>query len=221
MITLDNRLAAAAELCRSGKIAADVGCDHAQLACRLAMDKSAMVIASDVRDGPLEAARRTVSECGATNVRIVRSDGLAEIDFADDVIICGMGGELIARIISGCRFLGGDTRFILQPMTRAEFLRKWLYNNGFELLEERIAYDGERGYTVMLAAYTGVSREIDTVEALTGKITDRNFLRKIAVKLSKNADGMEKSHSSAEHAKVLREMSRKILDKANSCQNGR
>lgn len=201
-------------MCRKGMTAADIGCDHAQLACRLAMDRSALVIASDVRDGPLEAARRTVSECGVTNVRIVKSDGLTEIDFADDVIICGMGGELIARIIGGCRFLNADTRFILQPMTRADYLRKWLYKNGFELLEERIAYDGERGYTVMLAAHTGVSRELNTVEALTGRITDRNFLRKIAEKLTKNADGMEKSHNSAEHARVLRDMANEIFKKA-------
>ncbi|MDE7360618.1 MAG: class I SAM-dependent methyltransferase [Oscillospiraceae bacterium] len=217
MISLDNRLAAAAELCRSGRIAADIGCDHAQLACRLAMEKSRLVIASDVRDGPLEAARRTVTETGVDNVRIVKSDGLAEIDFADDVIICGMGGELIARIISGCRFLNADTRFILQPMTRAEFLRKWLYNNGFELLEERIAYDGERGYTVMLAAYTGVSCEIDEVFALTGKITDRNFLRKIAGKLTKNANGAEKSASSAEYARSLKRTAEKILEKVELC----
>ncbi len=216
MITLDNRLAAAAELCRSGKIAADVGCDHAQLACRLAMDISAEVIASDIRDGPLEAARRTVSECGVTNVRIVKSDGLREIDFADDVIICGMGGELIAQIISGCRFLNADTRFILQPMTRAEFLRRWLYNNGFELIEERIAYDGGRGYDIMLAAYTGVPREIDDFFALTGKIHDRDFLRKLAEKLSRNADGMEKSHNDAENAKAIRELARKILNSVNS-----
>lgn len=214
LITLDNRLAAAAELCRSGKIAADVGCDHAQLACRLAMDISAEVIASDIRDGPLEAARRTVSECGVTNVRIVKSDGLKEIDFADDVIICGMGGELIAQIISGCRFLGADTRFILQPMTRAEFLRRFLYNNGFEIIEERIAYDGERGYDIMLAAYTGVSREIDELFALTGKIHDRDYLRKIAEKLSRNADGMEKSHNDAESSKTIRELARKIFDMA-------
>lgn len=219
MLTLDNRLKTAAELCRSGKTAADVGCDHAQLACRLAMDRSAMVIASDVRDGPLEAARRTISETGVENVRIVKSDGLAEIDFADDVIVCGMGGELIARIIGGCRFLNADTRFILQPMTRAEFLRRWLYRNGFELIEERIAYDGNRGYTVMLAAYTGVSREIDTVEALTGKITDGKFLRKIAEKLTKNAEGMEKSHKSAEHAKVIRDMANEILVKAEALES--
>lgn len=220
MFALDNRLKTAAELCRSGKIAADVGCDHAQLACRLAMDKSALVIASDVRDGPLEAARRTVSETGVDNVRIVKSDGLAEIDFADDVIICGMGGELIARIIGGCRFLNADTRFILQPMTRAEYLRKWLYRNGFELLGERIAYDGERGYTVMLAAYTGVSREIDNVEALTGKITDCKFLRKIADKLMKNAGGMEKSRESAERAKITRDMANEIFAKADAWESG-
>lgn len=217
MVTLDNRLAAAAELCRSGKIAADVGCDHAQLACRLAMDRSAEVIASDIREGPLEAARRTVSECGVTNVRIVKSDGLREIDFADDVIICGMGGELIARIISGCRFLNADTRFILQPMTRAEFLRRWLYNNGFELIEERIAYDGERGYDIMLAAYTGVPRKIDDFFALTGKIHDRDFLRKLAEKLSRNADGMEKSNNDAENAKAIRELARRVFDRAENC----
>ncbi len=219
MLTLDNRLKTAAELCRSGRIAADVGCDHAQLACRLAMDKSALVIASDVRDGPLEAARRTVSETGVHNVRIVKSDGLAEIDFADDVMICGMGGELIAQIIGGCRFLNADTRFILQPMTRAEFLRKWLYRNGFELLEERVAYDGGRGYTIMLAAYMGVSREIDEAEALTGKITDCKFLRKIAEKLTKKADGMEKSRSDSDNVGELRELAAKILEKANDLDN--
>lgn len=218
MISLDNRLAAAAELCRSGKIAADVGCDHAQLACRLAMERSKLVIASDVRDGPLEAARRTVSECGAGNVRVVKSDGLREIEFADDVIICGMGGELIARIISGCRFLSADTRFILQPMTRADYLRKWLYNNGYELLEERIAYDGERGYTVMLAAYTGERRDIGEAEALTGKITDGNFLCKIAEKLIKNANGMSKSTESSRRAEELRIIAGIILDKARNCE---
>lgn len=55
MITLNNRLKTAAELCRNGKIAVDVGCDHAQLACWLALNKSARVIASDLREGPLEA----------------------------------------------------------------------------------------------------------------------------------------------------------------------
>ena len=215
MIALDNRLMTAAELCRAGKIAADVGCDHAQLACRLAQTKSKLVIASDVRDGPLEAARRTVAEQGVTNVKVIKSDGLKEIDFADDVIICGMGGELIAEIIAGCRFLCEDTRFILQPMTKPEFLRRWLYANGFEIIEERAAFERtgsvERAYSVIYAGYTGERREIDEIFALTGKITDSVYLRKIAEKLLKNAAGMSASENFSKQAEKLREQAEVIL----------
>lgn len=218
MITLNNRLKTAAELCRNGSIAVDVGCDHAQLACFLAETKSAWVIASDLRDGPLEAARRTVSKCGVTNVEIVKSDGLHKIDFADDVIICGMGGELIAEIIGGCRFLSGDTRFILQPMTKADVLRRWLYGAGFEILEERAAYDSGKAYSVILARFCDSPREIDEVFALTGKITDCNFLSTIADKLRKNADKMEMSPSCAEQAEHWRELAAAIEEKSKNAE---
>ncbi len=211
MFSLDNRLTAAYELCREGKIAADVGCDHAQLACCLAMDKSSSVIASDVRQGPLEAARRTVSECGVTNVKIVKSDGLAEIDYADDVIICGMGGELIARIISGCRFLSADTRFILQPMTKADYLRRWLCENGFEIIEEKTAPDGGFLYTIMCVKYTGERREVDEIFALIGKNRDRVYLEKIAEKLKKNAKNMKKSSNFSEESERICKIADTIL----------
>ena len=178
-------------MCRRGKTAADVGCDHAQLACWLALNVSSLVIASDVRDGPLDAAQRTVAECGVTNVEIVKSDGLARIDFADDVIICGMGGELIAKIISGCRFLSEDTRFILQPMTKDDHLRRWLYQNGFEIENEIIAAeqtaDKVRRYIIMYVRYTGVCLDVDEYFAYTGKITDKEYLNRLGAKLQKIA----------------------------------
>ena len=214
MIALDNRLMTAAELCRKGKTAADVGCDHAQLACYLAMNGSRSVIASDVRDGPLEAARRTVSEQGVENVRVVKSDGLAGIDFADDVIICGMGGELIAEIIGGCRFLSADTRFILQPMTKANFLRCWLCDNGFEIIEERAAYDDQRIYTIMYVKYTGERREPDELFALCGKMTDSGYLRKTAEKLFKQSEGMSVSKSPGGEVGRIREIAAEILKRA-------
>lgn len=216
MTALDNRLRTAAELCREGRIAADVGCDHAQLACFIA-GKSRFVIASDVRDGPLEAARKTVAEQGVQNVKVVKSDGLQEIDFADDVVICGMGGELIAEIIGGCRFLNADTRFILQPMTKPGFLRKWLYENGFEIIEERAAEDGGRCYSIMYVRFTGERRVIDELAALTGKMTDSGYLRRIAEKLLKNAAGMSNSENCRERAAELRELAEQILKKAEVC----
>ena len=155
MISLDSRLKTAADLCRKGTTVADVGTDHALLACYLAQNGARSVIASDVREGPLEAARRTVEQTGVTNVRVLLSDGLKAIDHADDVVICGMGGELIADIVEGCGFLTEDTRFILQPMTKSDILRRRLYSAGFEIIEERTAYEGSRGYAVMLVRHTG------------------------------------------------------------------
>lgn len=195
-------------MCRRGKTAADVGCDHAQLACYLARNISSLVIASDVRDGPLDAARRTVAECGVTNVRVVKSDGLAEIDHADDVIICGMGGELIAQIISGCRFLSEDTRFILQPMTKDDFLRGWLYRNGFEIDEEIVAAEKERRYVIMSVRYTGVVQEADEYFALTGKITDAEYLNRLGGKLMK----ISENTTDAERSENLRKIAARIFD---------
>lgn len=215
MTTLDNRLNAAADFCREGKIAADVGCDHAQLACFLAQSKSRLVIASDLRDGPLLSAKKTVEKQGVSNVKVLKSDGLQNIDFADDVIICGMGGELIAEIIGGCRFLNDDTRFILQPMTKPERLRRWLYNEGFEIIEERAAVDCGKYYSIMLVRYIGEKREIDDIFALTGKVTDSGYLRHIAGKLLKNADGMSESESFRESAESLRRQAAEIL---KSCE---
>ncbi len=214
MIALDNRLRTAAELCREGKTAADVGCDHAQLACFLAQNKSKLVIASDLRDGPLEAARKTVSEQGVTNVKVVKSDGLKSIDFADDVIICGMGGELIAEIISKCRFLSEDTRFILQPMTKANYLRCWLCENGFEIIEERASYDDQRIYTIMYVKYTGERSEPNEMFALCGKMTDSGYLRKTAEKLLKRAEGMSLSDGLGGEAEKIRETAAAILKRA-------
>ena len=214
MIALDNRLKTAAAMVRSGVTVCDVGTDHALLACYLAKNGAKEVIASDINDGPLESARRTVEQEGCANVRVLKSDGLKQIDYADDVIICGMGGELIAEIIAGCRFLTKDTRFILQPMTKPERLRHQLYADGFEILEERTAYDGKRAYVVIHAAYTGDRCEVDEVFALTGKVKDPKFLRLTAEKLLKNASRMENSDSFADETAKLRDMAEEILRKA-------
>ena len=116
-----------------------------------------------------------------------------------------MGGELIAEIVENCRFTNENTRFILQPMTKADYLRKRLYKSGFELIEERAAEHSGKIYTVMLWKFSGVSRDIDEIEALCGKNRDVKYLKKIAEKLLKNAANMEKSTAFSEQAARLRE----------------
>lgn len=219
MVKLTSRLSTAAGLCRRGVTVCDVGTDHALLACYLAQNGAKKVIASDVKEGPLSAARRTIAEQGVTNVTAVLSDGLEKIDHADDVVICGMGGELIMKIISGCRFLSEDTRFILQPMTKAEVLRRELCRSGFEITEERTAVDDGRFYTVMLVRYSGAVSEPDELFCLCGKITDPAMLRHIAEKLEKNAAGMERSQTDGSRIGELRTLAGNITALAQKYEN--
>lgn len=190
MIKLDERLAAAASLVRTDKRICDVGTDHALLPCYLCENGAGCVVASDVNEKPLEAARANIEKYGFTDrITLVQSDGLRSVPPCDDVIIAGMGGELIAQIIGGCTFVTAETRFILQPMTKAEVLRRYLYANGFEIMQEKGAAVSGKAYTVMLVRYTGEKRETDDGFAYFGKCTDPRYIRKVNSQLEKLAHG--------------------------------
>jgi tRNA A22 N-methylase len=79
MITLDKRLSAVAALVRQGSRLADIGTDHAYLPVHLVQSGVCpSAIASDIGAGPLDAARRTVTENGLTSEIALRlGDGLA------------------------------------------------------------------------------------------------------------------------------------------------
>ena len=159
MITLDKRLSAVAALVRQGSRLADIGTDHAYLPVHLVQSGVCpSAIASDIGAGPLDAARRTVTENGLTSEIALRlGDGLATVSAGEveDIAIAGMGGETIAAILEAAPWVkSGDLRLILQPMTRAEDLRRWLLTHGFSVLEEHLIVDGRHLYPVMAAQYT-------------------------------------------------------------------
>lgn len=159
MITLDKRLSAVATLVRQGSRLADIGTDHAYLPVHLMQaGVCPAAIASDIGAGPLEAARHTVTEYELTRGIALRlGDGLATVtaDEVEDIAIAGMGGETIAAILEAAEWVkDARLRLILQPMTRAEDLRRWLLGNGFSVLEEHLVIDGRHLYPVLAAEYT-------------------------------------------------------------------
>lgn len=190
-VRLDERLSTAAGMVRRGKIICDVGTDHALLPCFLWERGERELFACDINDGPLEAARLTAEKYNA-RITLIKSDGLKNVPPCDDVIIAGMGGELIARIVADCPFTTPDTRFILQPMTKHEILRRELYKSGFEILEEKCAQSGGKIYTVMLAQFTGKKSDIDDSFAFFGKNTDPVYISHVNRRLEKLARGDEK-----------------------------
>lgn len=78
---LTKRLAMCAELVSGYGIACDVGTDHAYLATELLKSgKCKRVIASDVAEGPLNAAKRTLIQTGfIDSAELILSDGLLNV----------------------------------------------------------------------------------------------------------------------------------------------
>lgn len=187
---MDARLSAIAELVRLDRRICDVGTDHALLPCLLYRRGARDIIACDIHDGPLRAAGIAVLREGAQDgIRVMKSDGLRDVPPCEDIIVAGMGGELIARIVTECRFVTGETRFILQPMTRAETLRRELYRHGFEIMLENGVSAGGRVYTVLLVRYTGEISEIDDGFAFFGKNTDPRYIASVNRRLRRLAEG--------------------------------
>lgn len=150
---LDKRLQLCAELVR-GKRVCDVGTDHAYLVAELLTSgKCVSAVAADINEKPLAAARETIEKAGVLDrAELILSDGLKNIPESGitDIVIAGMGGELIYKILSECEWLKGKN-LILQPMSRSEFLIKKLCENGFEILNRRAVTDGKFCYTVINA----------------------------------------------------------------------
>lgn len=216
---LDNRLKMCAEFVSGKGIAVDVGTDHAHLAAELILSgKCERVIASDVREGPLEAAKSTVEKHGiGDKVELILSDGLENVPLegVTDIVIAGMGGETIADIIDGCMEKDWDNiNFILQPMTKPEILRKKLYNIGMVITSEKVVEDGDKLYVVMHAKLNeelGWLTEAETIrglfdenDPLAQKYRKRESerLQKVSAALENAGKQAESVHYAALAAKV-------------------
>lgn len=159
-VTLDPRLSLVASFVRQGSVLADIGTDHAYLPVYLVESgRCPRAVASDLRPGPLQNAKQTVAEHGLCDkIGTVLSDGLdaLEAHCADDVVLAGMGGILIAELLSRAAWLRDPAvRVIAQPMSHAEDVRLWFYENGFLIDREACVFDKRHGYVAIAAHYTG------------------------------------------------------------------
>jgi tRNA (adenine22-N1)-methyltransferase len=132
----------------------DVGTDHAYIPVALVerhvVEKA---IASDVVDGPVRNARKTVDRYGVSeDVEVRKGSGLEpyQVGEIQGVIIAGMGGALIADIIEAEYDLAQSLDFmILQPMIGQEVLRAYLESHNFKIVEEHIETEGDKFYEVI------------------------------------------------------------------------
>lgn len=153
------RLKKAASLVKKGSRVADIGTDHAKLPVLLIQQGvSPCCIASDIMQGPLDNALKTVQSAGVQDKIDLRlCDGLEKINEneVDTIVIAGMGGEMIIKIISDTPWCK-NKELILQPMTAADKLRAYLSKEGFLVKKEVAVTDMGKHYCLLSVIYDGV-----------------------------------------------------------------
>ncbi|WP_431793979.1 tRNA (adenine(22)-N(1))-methyltransferase [Bacillus altitudinis] len=170
-MNLSKRLKKVADFLPKEAVFADIGSDHAYLPCYAILHHKALkAIAGEITDGPLQSAKQQVHRLELDEQILVRKgNGLEVIEKGEvnAVTIAGMGGALIASILNeGKHKLTGQERLILQPNIHAHHIRLWLYQEGYELLDEVILEEDGKIYEIIIAetgdkdkAYEGMSIE--------------------------------------------------------------
>ena len=148
------RLRAIAGMVTKGNRLADVGCDHGYLSIYLVEERIVpSAIAMDVRPGPLSRARENISRYGLEDYIETRlSDGLTKLEpgEGDTLVIAGMGGPLMERILNeGAKVREGFQELILQPQSDLPHFRHFLSEIGWEIVREEMIKEDGKFYPMM------------------------------------------------------------------------
>jgi len=155
-VKLGKRMTAIAAMVPKSRCVADIGTDHAYLPVYLVAEGIAeSAIAGDVHKGPYLSAVNTACGSGVGEKISVRlGDGLAVVcpGEADTAVIAGMGGTTIAGILAARpEVTTSFRRLVLQPMSGAGFLRRWLADNGWCIDDETLVVEDGILYEVIAA----------------------------------------------------------------------
>ena len=199
MYSLGNRLQTVTELlkkCENNLLFADIGSDHAFLAIEVVKRGIAKnSIASDINRLPLLKGMENANRAGV-DIEFILSDGFDALEGKGitSAAVCGMGGELISKIIlrseSAKRAL-----LILQPMSAQEVLRKDLWDNGFVIHKEVFAYDSGKPYTIMQVSYENASPKYSYLDLYLGKertptVDFKTYCKKVLLSAQKRRLGI-------------------------------
>lgn len=151
---LSKRLEAVASFVTEGSKVADVGTDHGYIPIYLVeTGKVKKAIAMDINKGPLERAGANIKKSGLEDrIETRLSDGLKELkrDEVDTLVIAGMGGGLIIKILDeGKEVLKSVKELVLSPQSEISLVRKYLQERKLSIVKETMLKEDGKYYTVM------------------------------------------------------------------------
>lgn len=173
MIKLSKRLRAIVNFCDKNKIIADIGTDHGFVPNFLyEEDINRKIIATDISLNSLNKAIE-FSELRGNKGKIehIVCNGLEKIPPVDQIIIAGMGGILISKILDrDFEKARQAEKLILQPMQQVDYLRKFLYDKGFKILDEKIVFEDNKFFHIIVANYKAIKEEYRDIDLKVSKL---------------------------------------------------
>ena len=175
MKSLKNRLYTVSTLVPRGARVADIGTDHGHLPIYLIREGiSPFCLACDIKEKPLSSAKENIEKTSTPNIETRLGAGLNPVspDEVDCITIAGMGGEVIASILEDAPWVRAEKyTLILQPMTSADALRRYLAEKGFSIEIETACEENRKVYTVIKAVFTGEIFAPDEFFCRVGRLT--------------------------------------------------
>ncbi|HHY24723.1 MAG TPA: SAM-dependent methyltransferase [Clostridiaceae bacterium] len=208
---LKGRLALISQKVPKCNIVCDVGTDHAYVPIYLLKRGICeKAIVTDINKGPIHIAQRNIKEHQLDEFIETRiGDGLEPLKDSevDGIIIAGMGGKLIERILSNGISKAKRAEFlILQPMNSEEIVTSWLYKNKFEIVDEELVKEDSKIYNIKTAKWTGKPNKFNEVELYISNklINNRNtvldeYINKKIKMLNNKISGIKLSKSIEEN----------------------
>lgn len=199
---------------------ADVGCDHGYCS-QYVLEKGLCekVFVSDVSKGSLKKAEDLLSSyLQAGRVTSVLGDGFYGIPKdTEQVLIAGMGGQEILKILSHPKYGFIPAKFVFQPMHDTAKLRKFLLEQGAYIERDFTFVDGRKYYDVLTGrkAKQGEEQSYTPAQLAFGK---ENVLARTADFLSwlkkeiEKIDGYIAAPSLSEESRVQLESRRALME---------
>lgn len=174
-LKLNARLKIIAEKIPRCRILTDIGTDHAYIPIYAVKNgRCSKSLAADLREGPLKMASANVKRYGLETLIETRlGNGLEPVtpEECDVIVIAGMGGSLIRDILASSVSKAKEAQLLLlQPNNAADVLRKWLCENGFEIVQETLVIDAGKLYCLVSAKWTGRAAAEDEFSYYIGNV---------------------------------------------------
>ena len=165
----------------------DVGCDHALLSIYLMTTKKNIeIVASDIKEGPLEKAKENIKKYGLEDkIEVSLANGLEKMNpKTDTVVIAGMGYFSIKEILEQGDLSTIQT-MVLSVNDDFKQLKTFIRKIGFSITKEEIIEDHNKFYLILKVVK---GRKKDVSE----KIINDDYFNYLKHTLKKNEELLNK-----------------------------